>query len=158
MRNQRVLCPVDFSDCSSAALGVAKDLVRRSEGTLILVHVYTAPTFANAEMAFGLPSLLQQVEADAEAALGKWSREAREQGVRRVETHAMCGAPWDEIVRLATRRECDLIVMGTHGRSGLKHALIGSVAENVVRHAPCSVLVVRGRDLTTRLGEGSTAG
>ena len=48
--------------------------------------------------------------------------------------------------------------MGTHGRSGLKHALIGSVAENVVRHAPCSVLVVRGRDLTTRLGEGSTAG
>ena len=143
MRNQRVLCPVDFSECSSAALGVAKDLVRQSEGTLILVHVYSVPTFANAEMAFALPGLMEQFQADAESALAKWSRDAREQGVKRVETHAICGTAWDEIVRLAHRREADLIVMGTHGRSGLKHVLLGSVAENVVRHAPCSVLVVR---------------
>jgi universal stress protein A len=145
MRNQRVLCPVDFSECASAALSVAEDLVKTSEGGLVLVHVYSVPAFVSSEAGFGLPGFVEQMEADSNAALSGWAAEAREHGVRSVETHSICGTPWDAIVRVARQRECDLIVMGTHGRSGLRHVLLGSVAENVVRHAPCSVLVVRDR-------------
>jgi universal stress protein A len=150
MRNQRIVCPVDFSDCSAEALGVAGDLARQSEATLILVNVYSAPSLASSEAALVLPDILERLTADSENALAKWCADARARGVKAVETHALCGVAWNEIVRLAVAREADLIVMGTHGRSGLKHVVLGSVAEKVVRHAPCSVLIVRAPDAKRR--------
>ena len=141
MQSQRILCPVDFSDCSGEALRAAADLAKQSGGALTLLHVYSAASFADAGPAF--TEALDQLKASAERALAGWRRDAELRGAQKVDTYAILGVPWEEIVALARSRESDLIVVGTHGRTGLKHALVGSVAEKVVRHAPCSVLVVR---------------
>jgi nucleotide-binding universal stress UspA family protein len=82
----------------------------------------------------------------AENDLARWKGEAEQLGARRVSTVLATGAPWHEIVEIARRDPAiDLIVMGTHGYTGLKHVLMGSVAEKVVRHAPCPVLAARAR-------------
>jgi nucleotide-binding universal stress UspA family protein len=81
------------------------------------------------------------------AQLAKSKTEAQQLGVKEVATRLLTGVPWDEIVSAARSDSAvDLIVIGTHGRTGLAHVLLGSVAEKVVRHAPCPVLVVRGRE------------
>jgi universal stress protein A len=81
-----------------------------------------------------------------EVELAEWKAHAKELGANEVATRVLTGAPWDQIVAAARDDSAiDLIVMGTHGRTGLKHALLGSVAEKTVRHAPCPVLVVRSR-------------
>jgi nucleotide-binding universal stress UspA family protein len=76
--------------------------------------------------------------------LAEWLAIARADGVPEARSQMLTGQPWDEIVKLAAKAPgTDLIVMGTHGRGMLAHALVGSVAERVVRHAPCAVLVIR---------------
>lgn len=141
MRFNNILCPVDFSDCSRDAFLRAVELAKRPAARLILVTVYQVPFYEGAPY---MPDVMRSIQEGAEQALAKWSAEAKTLGAGAVEAVALLGVPWDEIVRLARERASDLIVMGTHGRRGIKHALIGSVAETVVRHAPCSVLVVRG--------------
>ena len=86
-----------------------------------------------------------QLVAVAEETMRRWKNVAIERGASGTETMVKQGIPWHCIVELATQLGCDLIVMGTQGRTGLKYALLGSVAEKVVRHASCSVLVVRDR-------------
>jgi len=143
MRTEKILCPVDFSDCSKDALRTAIDLARDSGGSLMLIHVVT-PTFAAmAEASFCSADLVMILQNNAGKALQAWRAQAIEGGAKTVDTVCVVGIAWDEIVKSARSQRCDLVVMGTHGRSGLKHVLLGSVAENVVRHAPCSVLIVR---------------
>ncbi len=80
----------------------------------------------------------------ATTALAELRREAESTGAKLVSTHVRTGTPWHEIVEyLRADPTFDLVILGTHGRTGLKHILLGSVAERVVRHAPCAVLVVR---------------
>jgi len=92
-----------------------------------------------------LPEALARLRRSSEMGLSDWAEEAKALGAKRVSAVAVDGVAWDIVCRLAADERSDLIVMGTHGRTGLRHALLGSVAEKVVRHAPCTVLIVRPR-------------
>ena len=142
MRYAKIVCPVDFSPSSHEALVAAADLARTFDSLLTLLHVYQLPVLAVPEMSLN-PEILVQMMKSTDEALSKWTQEAIGLGAPRVESTKIEGLAWDSIVALARDRHADLIVIGTHGRTGLRHALMGSVAERVVRHAACPVLVVR---------------
>lgn len=143
---QRILVPTDFSDPSNEALATAMAFAQAFGGTLDLVHVALAvsyvlpPPLDISPLPFGMTKSLEQ------AATGLASEEARVRAAGLAcETATLFGRPDTEIVARATATKADLIVMGTHGRSGLAHALMGSVAERVVRHTPCPILIVPKR-------------
>jgi universal stress protein A len=137
----KILCPVDFSAGSREALRVATSIAGESGAALVLAHVWQPPMVGELQFA---PRALDGMAESEQAELASWSGLAKELGASAVETRFLTGSPWDQIVH-ATRDdpEFDLVVMGTHGRTGITHMLMGSVAEKVVRHAPCNVLVVR---------------
>jgi nucleotide-binding universal stress UspA family protein len=143
IRLTTILVPSDFSECSDAALRYGLELARRFDARLHLLHVVQDPlTQPWAAEGFSAP-LFEAVE--------KWQREAKARlaaaiplsDVGRVTVSATVAWPYAEILRYAAENDVDLIVMGTHGRSGVSHMLLGSIAEKVVRHAPCPVLTVR---------------
>ena len=143
MMFRSILVPTDFSPQATAALEAATDLTRRFESKLTLLHVYGAPGLIMPEgfVASGpaeLRSLLDAIDKSLKAL-----RVSAEAPGRTVETQALQGTPAHDICEFARAHGHDLIVMGTHGRTGLSRFLLGSVAERVVREAPCPVLVVR---------------
>jgi nucleotide-binding universal stress UspA family protein len=141
----KIACPVDFSACSREALRVAVELAGKS-GSLVLAHVWEPPRWATGEVPVA-PEVIQQMVEAEQAELDKWKATAQQLGAPAVTVRFLTGAAWDAIVSLLKADpEIDLVVMGTHGRTGLQHVLLGSVAEKVVRHAPCPVLVVRDRE------------
>lgn len=145
---KKILCPVDFSDNAREALRRAADLVKATGGSLTLFHVVHVPLTAYADAAPMMPSsgpeLTTELGKEAERSLAEWKKRAEEMGVKQVAAQVVAGVPWSMIVdALEADRSYDLVVMGTHGRTGLSRVLLGSVAERVVRHAPCAVLVVR---------------
>jgi nucleotide-binding universal stress UspA family protein len=132
---QTVLVPVDYSTESQHALAVGREVVTPG-GVVHAVHVlHVAPI----GMVVPATNSVEQI-AHGEQHLQQFLTEA---GVRDVKTHVMEGDPGHEIVKLAEQLHADLIVMPSHGRTGLAHVLIGSVAERVVRLAHCPVLVLR---------------
>ena len=143
----KILCPIDFSPGSREALVAAAELAREGNAPLVLAYVSETSSW-QAMTGFQLvPEVIQQLASSEEAELAKWKAHAKELGVKEVATRLLAGTPWDQIVTVARDdRAIDLIVMGTRGRTGFKHALLGSVAEKTVRHAPCPVLVVRTRE------------
>ena len=144
MALHKILCPIDFSNGSRHALRVAAERARESSAVLTLLHVWAPPIAGEFQFA---PVALQGMQDSEQAELAAWKALAIEFGAAEVEARFTTGAPWDQIVKLARADEAiELVVMGTHGRTGLVHALLGSVTEKVVRHAPCSVLVVRFPD------------
>jgi nucleotide-binding universal stress UspA family protein len=143
-----VVVPTDFSEDAGRALVTANALLRRLERDLrlVLVHAYHLPIEYTA---YGpIPTsvnYLHDVGADAEAKLGELAAEFAGEGLA-VDTVCREGYAPDVIVAEATARNADLIAMGTHGRSGLAHLLLGSTAERVVQKAPCPVMTVRRED------------
>lgn len=137
-----VLCPIDFSPSSRVAMREAASMVAHSGERLVLAHVAQLVT-PPPELPILPPDLVQEAAASLQAQLEAWRGDALAAGARDVEVRLLHGAAWDRIVALARELPCRLIVMGTHGRTGLRHVLLGSVAEKVARHAPCSVLVTR---------------
>lgn len=144
MRFAKILCPIDFSAGSREAMQVAAELAAPQSGEIVLLHVWHPPYIASAESPIP-EAMIMQLRTDAELELARWKAELGGGGTR-VTARLAIGAPWDQIVSLARQEGVDLVVIGTHGRTGIKRALLGSVAEKVVRHAPCPVLVVRPRD------------
>ena len=144
MAIRHILAPVDFSGLGEPALAMACDLARRYGGTKVtLLHVYQLPNLMLPEgYILATPQELGAMFAHVKEELSKLTLRAHELGAD-AQAESVEGVPWAEIVRFAQQRSVDLIVMGTHGRTGISHAFIGSVAERVVRHAPCPVLVVR---------------
>lgn len=144
MEPTKILCAVDFSDGAREALRAAVELARHASATLVLAHVIEPPLW-NREPSVHLPGDQRGDElAAARAELAAWCDEARALGAREVVSKLPAGAAWDRLVALAREDPAiRLIVTGTHGRTGVSRAVIGSTAERVVRHAPCSVLVVR---------------
>ncbi len=145
---RKILIPVDFSECSAAAVEQAVWLAASSRAELELLHVWQAATFLAPDLGLsGAPpaalAFSELLEAQARQQLGKFEHELAVRGIRVARASAEQGDPWRVIVEAAKYRECDLLVMGTHGRTGLEHALLGSVVEKVLRHAPCPVLSVR---------------
>jgi nucleotide-binding universal stress UspA family protein len=139
---RHIVCATDFSACSRAALRTAAELARRFGATLTLAHVVELPLLANPE-AGPIASLRASACELVEDGLAEWKLAAEDIAGRPVATVMLEGTPWDRITRLAADGHTDLVVVGTHGRTGIQHALVGSVAERIVRHAPCPVLVVR---------------
>ncbi len=137
---ERILVPTDFSDSSAQARAYACELASRFDAEIHLLHVAT-PIMPPGYMG-AVPQEWLHPEENARRELEEWDdpRLGEAKGVVRT---TVAGTPFIEIVRYARDREIDLIVMGTHGLSGLAQTLIGSVAERVVRKAPCPVLTVR---------------
>lgn len=145
MQVKRILFPTDFSDFSKTAEKTACDLADQFGAELHVLHVLhdlflTMPQTAAALLIS--PNSLEQVVNSAEVEIQKiplsvWASS------KNVVRAVRIGSTYDAIVQYAKENAIDLIVIGTHGRSGLVHVLLGSVAERVVQHAPCSVLVVR---------------
>lgn len=136
----RILVPTDFSDCAREAWDVAKRLSTAAGGELIACYVLP-------EKARFAPDLFADdrainVRAWANAALDDMVHEARTKGLQ-ARAAIRTGAPYQEIVALAIDERADLIVIGTHGRGGMNRVLLGSVADRVIRLAPCAVLTVR---------------
>jgi nucleotide-binding universal stress UspA family protein len=142
MKSGIVLCAIDFSPSARGALTEAAAIVRQTGERLVLVHVAQMVT-PPPELPILPPDLVQEAAVALQAQLDAWRGDAVAAGAREVDTRLMHGAAWDRIVALARELNARLIVMGTHGRTGLRHVLLGSVAEKVARHAPCSVLVTR---------------
>jgi nucleotide-binding universal stress UspA family protein len=142
----RILVPTDFSEPSDAALEYARSLATKFGSTLHLLHMIDAP-FANGQ--FGSEVFIAEtpaIEAELfEEAKAKLAHRVTPSDKARFNatTEVIVGSSPRGILDYATERAMDLIVMGTHGRSGMAHLLMGSVAEKVVRSAPCPVLTVR---------------
>jgi universal stress protein A len=136
---KRILVPTDFSETSEAALRYGVELARAFGSQIYLLHVPEHPgEAAEADYPIGLFEAMQSAARDR---LGHVLTE-REMRELRPECAMRLGKPSEEIVQHAAEHEIDLIVMGTHGREGLVRALMGSVAETVVRRARCPVLTV----------------
>ncbi|HJU29073.1 MAG TPA: universal stress protein [Candidatus Binataceae bacterium] len=147
----KILVPTDFSEDSKLALSYAIELAQKFSAEIIVVHVDQplAPVMVS-ELNPGLDvgtmnRIAEEQRLLALRELDQTSARLRESGVKSRGLMRV-GAPFLEILHAAQTENADLIVMGTHGRTGLAHVLIGSVAERVVNKAPCPVLTVRHPD------------
>jgi nucleotide-binding universal stress UspA family protein len=142
----KILLPVDFSDCSEMALRQCVRLVGQLPATVELVNVWEPVTVAAPEAVLVAPETAATLEREAAASsrdqLDRTLQDLRAANVTATATSQKGGLPSRVIVDLARARGSDLIVMGTHGRRGFERALLGSVVERVLRHAPCPVLSV----------------
>ena len=147
MEPPTVLCAVDFSENSRVALHTAAELAHEMHARLAIIHVEERPLWTN-EPCFHMPGdQRQEFLAHTQTQVAQWMQEARSRGVSDVTSKLRLGVPWEQIVAAAREDPAiKWIVVGSHGRTGIKRALLGSVAERVVRHAPCSVVVVRPRE------------
>ena len=146
MQLKKILCPVDFSEPSALALARAADLAEQAGAELHLMTVVRPmPTamFGDGLQFSELQNIPDMSTDMAQERLTKMRDEYGKAVLDRITLQVVLGVPFVEIVRYAREIEADLIVMGSHGLTGIEHLLIGSVAERVVRKAPCSVLVVR---------------
>jgi nucleotide-binding universal stress UspA family protein len=143
MNFTKILCPTDFSPGAESALRAATRLAIAHRAELVIVHAWQIPAISYSIEASLPPSLAQEIVDSAQRGLDAAVRDAQAQGATFVSGKLLPGIAWAEIVGQLEREAYDLCVIGTHGRTGLGRVLLGSVAEKVVRHAPCPVLVVR---------------
>jgi nucleotide-binding universal stress UspA family protein len=138
-----IVVPIDFSECSRRALDLARLLSKEAgPAHLILIHAYFVPVELEALAEEAHEPILDIVSQRATEDLERILVELQDEGIS-AEFAAHRGSPERTIVDVAARKGADLIVMGTHGRTGLAHVLLGSVAERVVRAAHCPVISVK---------------
>ncbi len=138
---KKVLCGIDFSESSFHALDYGLRFAKNADGTLILLHLVHVPS---GDLLGERAYTLNFEEAKARMLhLLEDLRATRLEGYAKIELEVDFGDPAQQIINLARERGVDLIVTSTHGRSGLTHLILGSVAEKIIRHAPCPVFVVR---------------
>jgi nucleotide-binding universal stress UspA family protein len=146
MHIRTILLPTDFSECGNSALVSATSLARKFNASILCLHVIEpiVPTVGYSGMTEPLPiaDITEQLEDSAERELPKLAECEECSGIE-VEEMIVHGEASSEIVRVAKERNVDLIVIASHGRTGLGRILFGSTAEAVVRHATCPVLVVK---------------
>jgi nucleotide-binding universal stress UspA family protein len=138
-----ILVPTDFEPASDAAIETAIQLATAFGGSIRLVNSYEIPMGVSLGPAVApfvnYTPMLEKISREAlDAQAGKYKMK-----FERIDTVLRCGVPWREILAAAEEDHADTIVMGTHGRHGLPHALLGSVAEKVVRLSPIPVMTVR---------------
>lgn len=147
IRLRRILHPTDFTRASGAAFKRAVARAKSDRAQLLIAHVLS-PAVPMAGEGYISPKVYDDLETSAERyaqkRLAALQAKARAAGVKAV-TLLMDGVADEQIVRAARLKKADLIVMGTHGRTGLVHFFLGSVTSRVVATAPCPVLTVRGR-------------
>lgn len=149
MKIQRILVPVDFSDGSRQAVQYASDLARTFKAEIHLLHVIEPIVYP---IEYGVaPAAHTDIEETARANAEREMRRMAEKHAHGVSSHAWIriGRAADAIAEVAKDALIDLIVMSTHGRTGVSHLLLGSTAERVVRIAPCPVLSLKGAGAAT---------
>lgn len=137
-----ILVPTDFSPPSEAALTFGLQLARRFDAHVWLLHAYALPAFAFTEGVAIPKDVVDALAKDAREGLERVRAQHQQAGVE-ISVATLAGAPAPAILEWAKAHAVDLIVMGTHGRTGMRHLLAGSVAERVVRLASCPVVTVR---------------
>jgi nucleotide-binding universal stress UspA family protein len=146
-RIRRILHPSDFSRASGAAFAKAVEMAKMNGAELLVVHVLT-PVIPMVGDGYVSPKVYEEIEAtsrsDAQARLDRLLSKAKKAGVR-ARGLLLDGVPHEQIARAARSRKADLVVIGTHGRTGLAKFFLGSVAGRVVSIASCPVLTVRGK-------------
>lgn len=142
---KKILCPVDFSDTSRVALNEALELAQRNDAMVVLLHVLEDPAGSSRGDLLSPPEMFEGLTRAAQSELAAWKADAEKVRPGRVVAEMVGGRPATEAVRVAAEGGFDLVVLGTHGRRGLRRLALGSVAEETVRTAPCPVLVVRPR-------------
>jgi universal stress protein A len=149
-----ILVPIDFSEHSKKTIKYATRFAAHYRATIRLLHVFQIPDYAVTQYEHrqqGSDQLKNQVDVAEEEArenLEALTNELLSQGMN-VKASLRVGYPFEEIILMADSPEIDLIIIGSHGRSGIRRLLLGSTAERVVEHAPCPVLVVRERHLSS---------
>lgn len=152
----RILCPVDFSECSRKAFYTAVGYARHFSAKLVILHVAERNmAVAGFESVEDQHETMDRLEAGLRRRLDELQRDGQvtDADRQRITLEIAGGKPWIEIIRHATVHECDLIIMGTHGHTGLKHIVIGSQAERTVRRAPCHVLCVKPDGYESSIGQ-----
>lgn len=151
MKIQTILFPTDFSNGARAAMDHAISLAKDYRAKLILLYVIQDISIAEwyIPSSLSVTDLVEDMQKSASKEMEKWAAEASTR-VKDVEKMVVRGVPFVEIIRTAKDKSADLIVIGTHGRTGIDHMLFGSTAEKVVRKAACPVLTVRivGKEFT----------
>ncbi|OGQ77533.1 MAG: hypothetical protein A2289_08115 [Deltaproteobacteria bacterium RIFOXYA12_FULL_58_15] len=142
----RILVPIDFSPCSAAALDHAQFLAALVDASIDILHVIRQPTYVGAEVMVDVSGKSRQsfkdfARAQAEREMSRFL--ASRTDSPKLTRHMQVGDPTRMILEFALENRCDLLVMGTNGRTGFSHLLLGSVTEKVVRRSPCPVLIVR---------------
>ncbi|HEY4175456.1 MAG TPA: universal stress protein [Kofleriaceae bacterium] len=142
MTFKKILCPIDFSTGSQHALAAAIQLAGETKAELVIAHAFYIPPSAFAGQFILPPNAVQEMVEASDKELDDAVALAKKAGVN-VSRTLVQDLPWTAIVQLLEHQGFDLCVVGTHGRTGLARVLLGSVTEKVLRHSPCSVLVVR---------------
>jgi universal stress protein A len=149
MDMRTILIPCDFSEYSKEAFTWAVAMAETWHARVLLVHVVPRPSYPPIVMGtylmgtyFNAAEFEDRLLAEAEAQTQEFLQKTGGHTVP-LDTQCLLGEPFSDICQIADQRRVDVIVMGSHGRTGLRHVLLGSVAGRVVRHAPCPVLVVR---------------
>jgi nucleotide-binding universal stress UspA family protein len=138
-----ILVPLDFSEHATAVLDWAAHLAEQHGSRIVLFHAYHLPVeFQQLEGAYLPPDFWANVKSEAETSLERYAADLRQRGIE-VEAIVAEGYAATAIVEEIETQNADLVVLGTHGLSGLKHMLLGSIAERVVQKAPCPVLTVK---------------
>ena len=149
-----ILVPIDFSQHSKRTLEYAKRVATRDNATIRLLHVFQVPDYAVTQYeqrqqgSEQLRNHVDWAEEQAQENLNAVENELLSKGIK-VKAYLRVGYPFEEIVAMANDPKVDLVIIGSHGLSGIKRLLVGSTAERVVEHAPCPVLVVKERLLRT---------
>ena len=145
-RSRAILCATDFSTASRPALTKAVELAKSGKAELVVLHVLVSPVapFSTGNFAFpqAYVELEVQLRREAERKMRALGKRLKKTGVR-VTPVVVRGIPVQDIVRLARSKRAGMVVMGTHGRTGISRFMMGSVAARVVATAPCPVLTVR---------------
>ena len=142
---KRILVPIDFSDCSMKALQYALPLAKEHQAAITLLYVVPPAYGAGEYGGIDCAQLEAGMREGGEKELAKLAVD-EVRGAVATDTLVRVGSPRREIIETARSLPADLIVISTHGRTGLKHVCLGSVAEHVVQRAPCPVFVVRERE------------
>jgi nucleotide-binding universal stress UspA family protein len=138
---RHILCPTDFSECSDAAIRYAEEMARALGARVTLMHVNLPLMYGAPEGGFGpVPPAPEDISRASDRHLRE---QAKRLGLERFDTLTVDGQAADAIADVATHRGYDLVVMGTHGRTGFKRLMLGSVAEHVVRLSHVPVLTIR---------------
>lgn len=150
MKLKTILYPSDFSTAENAAFEYAVDLARTNDAKLLIAHVEEPPlVYGDGNMYYGIP------EPDHDGVRKMLHDRKPKDAAVCFEHHLLQGDPALEIVALAEREQADMIVMSSHGRTGIARLLMGSITETVIRATPCPVLIVKPQ---VKLREGTNAG
>ncbi len=139
-----LLVPVDFSDTSNLALDYAVDLAKALGAKVVVMHAYELPVYGFPDGALvATVEIATRIMNGAQAGLAALLEKRKDKGVE-ITSVLRQGVPWDEVHSVAEEVKADMIVIGTHGRGGLARALLGSVAEKIIRTSTRPVLSIRG--------------